>query len=191
MSSDAVGCIGYQDPNDSPRNNGQKQREPRNTIHVQLQYDRIAVRVHRYTVHILLVLLQVSSFPYLIRFTMESPYCLAAGGYRDTIALLSFSPPTGAGTAGHIKTIAESPTPRNTSWIERSVDKPNTLYSISEDPRGKVFSLKLVAEGEQVEMQVTAVRDINGAPAHLHCLKDGSGIAVVNVSVETGLNGHS
>jgi hypothetical protein len=114
-----------------------------------------------------------------------------SNSYRDTIALLSFSPSTGASTAGQIRTVAESPTPKNTSWIERSVDKPNTLYSISEDPQGKVFSLKLVAEGERVAMQVTAVRDINGAPAHLHCLKDGSGIAVVNVSVETGLNEHS
>ena len=53
---------------------------------------------------------------------------------------------------------------------------------MTEDAKGKVFSLKRTSSEEGEKVEVTAIRDVDGAPSHICCLRDGSGIAVANVS---------
>lgn len=121
-------------------------------------------------------------------------YQLLAGGYRDTFTLLSFESST-----AKLKTVSDSPAPKNASWLEPSPKSSGTegrvVYSLSEDEEeGK--GLSLLIKGDKVE--ITGERATNGAPAHgmftcvnqvragadelVHFLKDGSGVVVANVS---------
>ncbi|KAL7422133.1 hypothetical protein Q5752_002776 [Cryptotrichosporon argae] len=123
-------------------------------------------------------------------------YHLVAGGYRKSIALLSFEPST-----AKIKVVSESPTPENPSWVELAGGKsqayaptepvsvyslkrelyrpggsPKTLFSLSEAENGAALSLELKDE----KLTVTGERATSGGPAHIHALKDGSGIIAAN-----------
>ncbi|KAK4686675.1 6-phosphogluconolactonase, partial [Tremellales sp. Uapishka_1] len=100
-------------------------------------------------------------------------YTLIAGGYRPTFALLSFDPAT-----AKLKTLSESKAPSNGSWIETAHPKfPNVFYAVSEEESaGTVVSLK--KDGES--LSITATRTAGDGPAHLHVMKDGSGIVVAN-----------
>lgn len=89
-------------------------------------------------------------------------YQLLAGGYRRTFTLLSFE-----SANAKLKTISDSPAPKNASWLEPSPKTQGTegriVYSLSED-EGKGKGVSLVIKGDKVE--VTAERFTNGAPAH-------------------------
>jgi hypothetical protein len=94
--------------------------------------------------------------------TDEMTYQLLAGGYRKTFTLLSFE-----SEHAKLKTISDSPAPKNASWLEPSTKSKGSegriVYSLSED-EGKGKGVSLVIRGDKVE--VTGERLTNGAPAH-------------------------
>lgn len=112
-------------------------------------------------------------------------YRLLAGGYRKTFALLEFDPST-----AKLKLVAEPPSPPNPSWIEHAAKGADTgalftaarpdglsLFTLSEEPKGgTIASLQL--KGDTVE--VTSERHTNGGPAHVHPMKDLSGVVASN-----------
>ncbi len=85
-------------------------------------------------------------------------YKLLAGGYRPSIATLSFDPST-----AKLKVISESPAPKAASWLEPSNSSPKVVYTLSEDEgKGKVLSLDLDGEGVKIGVE----RETNSGPAH-------------------------
>ncbi|KAK8869679.1 hypothetical protein IAR55_000247 [Kwoniella newhampshirensis] len=109
-----------------------------------------------------------------------STYSFLVGGYRPTLGLVSFDPAT-----AKIKVVSESKAPEKASWIEIAPSKAGSLasskvlYTISElDKVGKAVSLKLTDD----KVEITGERETQGSPAHLHIMKDGSGIVASNFS---------
>ncbi|WWC69366.1 uncharacterized protein I206_103305 [Kwoniella pini CBS 10737] len=106
-----------------------------------------------------------------------STYQILVSGYRDTYTILSFDPST-----SKIKIVSDSKAPEKASWIEPASKQHNplqsnrVLYSISEVDKGLAVSLNL--KDDQIE--ITSQKETRGSPAHIHVLKDGSGLAVVN-----------
>ncbi|WWD01293.1 hypothetical protein V866_008236 [Kwoniella sp. B9012] len=106
-----------------------------------------------------------------------SSYTILVSGYRPTYTILSFDPST-----AKIKIISDSPAPEKASWIEPASQQHNplqanrTLYSISETEKGLAVSLNLNDD----KIEITSQKETHGGPAHVHVLKDGSGLAVVN-----------
>ncbi|KAK1926862.1 Lactonase, 7-bladed beta-propeller-domain-containing protein [Papiliotrema laurentii] len=109
-------------------------------------------------------------------------YRLLLGGYRSTIALITFE-----ASPSKIKLVSESPAPKNASWIQPAVSHASKgdkgaqiLYSLSEEEKGFAFGIELKDD----KVEVTQQRETNGGPAHgkfgLHQLKDGSGVVVAN-----------
>lgn len=93
-----------------------------------------------------------------------SSYALLAGGYRASIARLSFTP-SSSGGEGEFKLVSESPTPPNPSWVEAFPSTGVSIsraYSISEDDEGLAFSLKVTDEG----VEVTSKQKTHGGPCH-------------------------
>lgn len=90
-------------------------------------------------------------------------YHLLAGGYRETFASLTFDPFT-----AKLKVISESKSPKNASWVERSVKQPTVAYTLSEDEDGQAASLEI--DKESGDVKITRQRATNGGPAHGMCL---------------------
>ncbi|WWC98833.1 hypothetical protein V866_005726 [Kwoniella sp. B9012] len=101
---------------------------------------------------------------------------LLAAGSRKTYALLTFDP------ASHSLTlIKESPAPANSSWLEQPkvkllTDAGQVAYADSEDD-GLVVALEIDVQGQ---ILVRSERKTHGDTAHVHCLKDGSGVVSAN-----------
>ena len=86
------------------------------------------------------------------------PYTLLAGGYRESIALLTFDPAT-----AKLKVESESPVPSNPSWIEKSLTHSGVFYSLSEDEEEPLAtSLKLVDD----KLVVTHQRKAGAGATH-------------------------
>ncbi|WVR05152.1 hypothetical protein IAU60_002164 [Kwoniella sp. DSM 27419] len=105
-------------------------------------------------------------------------YSLLVGGYRPDFSILSFDPST-----AQVKVAQDSKAPEKASWIEAGPDgdlaSSRNIYSISEVPdAGKAISLRLNKSDNKIE--VTGERDTHGAPAHIHLMKDGSGLVAAN-----------
>ncbi|WWC89948.1 uncharacterized protein L201_004877 [Kwoniella dendrophila CBS 6074] len=108
---------------------------------------------------------------------MSEQYQILVSGYRDTYTILSFEPST-----SKVKIVSDSKAPEKASWIEPAskqhdpLKSNRVLYSISEVEKGKAVSLNLKND----KIEITSEKDTHGAPAHIHVMKDGSGLAVVN-----------
>jgi hypothetical protein len=95
-----------------------------------------------------------------------STYNLLLSGYRDTYSYVSFEPST-----AKIKVIKDTPAPKKAAWLEPSLTKKGTYFSISEED-GLAFSLGLEEDGT---VKTGGERKTNGGPAHstliplLHC----------------------
>ncbi|WWC61019.1 uncharacterized protein I303_103597 [Kwoniella dejecticola CBS 10117] len=106
-----------------------------------------------------------------------STYQILVSGYRDTYTILSFDPST-----SKVKIVSDSKAPEKASWIEPASKQHNplqanrVLYSISEVEKGLAVSLNLKDD----KIEITSQKETHGGPAHVHVLKDGSGLAVVN-----------
>ncbi|ORX39995.1 Lactonase, 7-bladed beta-propeller-domain-containing protein [Kockovaella imperatae] len=105
-------------------------------------------------------------------------YNLLLGGYGNHITYASFDPST-----AKIKVHSNSKVPEAPSWIDPGVSSPKlktpsgqAFYTIAEIEKGQAVSLDLVEE----ELKVTGTYDLQGSPAYVHTLKDGSGIVVGN-----------
>ncbi|WVW82981.1 hypothetical protein I302_104997 [Kwoniella bestiolae CBS 10118] len=104
-------------------------------------------------------------------------YTILVSGYRPTYTLLSFDPST-----AKLKIISDSKAPEKASWIEPASEQHNplqasrTLYSISETEKGLAVSLQLKDD----TIEITSQKETHGGPAHIHVMRDGSGLAVVN-----------
>jgi hypothetical protein len=91
-------------------------------------------------------------------------YRLLLGGYRSTIALITFE-----ASPSKIKLVSESPAPKNASWIQPAVSHASKgdkgaqiLYSLSEEEKGFAFGIELKDD----KVEVTQQRETNGGPAH-------------------------
>ncbi|WWD16055.1 hypothetical protein CI109_100480 [Kwoniella shandongensis] len=106
-----------------------------------------------------------------------STYSILVGGYRPTFGLITFEPST-----AKIKVVSESKAPEKASWIETSATKngplasSRILYTLSEVDKGLAVSLKLTNDN----VEITGERETHGSPAHIHVMKDGSGIVASN-----------
>ncbi|WRT67228.1 uncharacterized protein IL334_004194 [Kwoniella shivajii] len=106
-----------------------------------------------------------------------STYNILVSGYRETYTILSFDPAT-----SKVKVVSDSKAPEKASWIEPASKQHNPLassrklYSISEVEKGLAVSLELKDD----KIEITSERETHGGPAHIHVMKDGSGLAVVN-----------
>ncbi|WWC60726.1 uncharacterized protein I303_103302 [Kwoniella dejecticola CBS 10117] len=103
-------------------------------------------------------------------------YRLLAAGDRPTYAVLEFNP-----SSSSLKILKESPAPPNSSWLEHPAIKLDNssgqvVYADSEDD-GLVFTLVIKEDGDT---ETTSERKTHGGTAHIHCLKDGSGIVSAN-----------
>jgi hypothetical protein len=120
---------------------------------------------------------------------MSTPtsYTLLAGGYRNTLATLRFTPPPtaasretpGAATAsGTLALISESPVPPNPSWLEV---KNENVYTVSEVEGGTAVLAELVREeGAVVGVNVRQEVVVGDAPCHVAF--EGDVVVVSNVS---------
>lgn len=91
-------------------------------------------------------------------------YSLLLTGYRPTITHLTFDPHRAI-----LHPTTESKSPENASWLEPSLAKPDVLYTLSEVPEGKVYSLRL----KEGEVEITGEAETKGEePAHsaLRCV---------------------
>ncbi|OCF45438.1 hypothetical protein I317_00684 [Kwoniella heveanensis CBS 569] len=105
-------------------------------------------------------------------------YTFVVSGYRDTYTIFSFDPST-----AQIKVVSDSKAPEKASWIEAAPNagglaSSRNLYSISEVEKGLAVSLKLSSGNDKIE--ITAQRETGGSPAHVHVMKDGSGLVAGN-----------
>ncbi|WVW81128.1 hypothetical protein I302_103119 [Kwoniella bestiolae CBS 10118] len=101
---------------------------------------------------------------------------LLASGSRPTYAVLTFDT-----SSQSLELIKESPAPPNSSWLEqprvkRHIDGKQLVYADSED-NGLVFALEIDDQGH---VSVRGERKTHGETAHVHCLKDGSGVVSSN-----------
>jgi 6-phosphogluconolactonase (cycloisomerase 2 family) len=107
-------------------------------------------------------------------------YTLLAGGYRDSIAILTFTPPSTAGGAGKLTLVTEAPSPPSPSWVESAGER---VYAVSETDTGgdlAVFDLVRSANGEVMGIKVAHKDEAGVAPCHI--LRDGERLVVSNVS---------
>ncbi|WVF72106.1 hypothetical protein IAT40_006918 [Kwoniella sp. CBS 6097] len=108
--------------------------------------------------------------------TNANAYTFVVSGYRDTYTIFSFDP-----SNAQIKVISDSKAPEKASWIESAPNagglaSSRNLYSISEVEKGLAVSLKLSNE----KIEITSQRETKGSPAHVHIMKDGSGLVAGN-----------
>lgn len=95
--------------------------------------------------------------PKATRSIRNMSYSLLLGGYRNTIAHVSFD-----ASSAKIKVISETECPKNASWIEPASDG-KTFYTLSEDEeKGAAYSLQLKGEKVVIGNQ----RDTPPGPAH-------------------------
>lgn len=97
------------------------------------------------------------------------------GSEANSINLFSFDP-----IAKSIKPVGQTAL-KTATWIEPSSVsslKGKVFYAVSEEG-GEVLSLELGADGKA---EITGRAPTGGNPAHIHALRDGSGIVATNVS---------
>lgn len=107
---------------------------------------------------------------------MSSSYRFLVGSETSNISLLNFDT-----SSKSLDLVSQSIVDKTPSWVESAVKGSSvagkSFYSLSEEG-GKVLSLEL--QGDKLE--ITARAATGGNPAHVHALKDGSGVIATNVS---------
>lgn len=84
-------------------------------------------------------------------------YTLIAGGYRDTLATLRFTPPS------TLEVLSESPAPASPSWVEVRGDKVYTVSEVDVDGEAVLGELKDGKTGVKVLKKEVS----GGAPCHI------------------------
>lgn len=104
-----------------------------------------------------------------------SSYRFLVGSESSHISLLSFD-----ASAKAINLVSQSVVDKTPTWVEAAAQGQSaagkSFYSLSEEG-GKVVSLEL--QGDKLE--ITARAATGGNPAHVHALRDGSGVIATNV----------
>ncbi|KAL7418649.1 hypothetical protein Q5752_006332 [Cryptotrichosporon argae] len=95
---------------------------------------------------------------------------LLAGAYRPKISLLAFTPPSTLDVVSH------SATPANPSWVEVGPRAAAYVNGHANEDDGLALSLEL--DGDR--LTVTGRRKTGGSPAHVHVMRNGTGIVVSN-----------